>query len=83
MYQRQDYRGQTGYLSGFSHILRFILIRESGKLRFLTYYVLEKKPACCFVCFGFDACHRKTISMVSKRDLAGNDAIAKCRKTAR
>jgi hypothetical protein len=52
MYQRQDYRGQTGHLSGLSHILRFILIHESGKLRSITYYVLEKKLACYFVCFG-------------------------------
>jgi hypothetical protein len=52
MYQRQDYRGQTGHLSGLSHILRFISIRESGRLSHITYYVLEKKLACCFVCFG-------------------------------
>jgi hypothetical protein len=44
MRQRQDYSGQTGRLSGLSHILRFISIRESGKLRFITHYVLEKKP---------------------------------------
>jgi hypothetical protein len=43
MYQRQDYRGQTGHLSGLSRILRFISIRKSGKLWFLTHYVLEKK----------------------------------------
>jgi hypothetical protein len=52
MYQRQDYRGQTGYLSGFSYILRFISIRESGNVSNITYYVLEKKLACHFVCFG-------------------------------
>ena len=83
MRQRQDYCGQTGRLSGLSHILRFISIRESGKLRFITYYVLEKKPTQCFVCFGGNACHGKTIGTVTKRDLAVNDAIAKCRKTAR
>jgi hypothetical protein len=83
MYQRQDYRGQTGHLSDLSHILRFISICESGKLCFITYYVLEKKPAHWFVCFGCDLCHRKTSGMVSNRDLAGNDAIAKCRKTAK
>jgi hypothetical protein len=44
MRQRQDYSGQTGRLSELSHILRFISIRESGKLRFITHYVLEKKP---------------------------------------
>ena len=43
MRHRQDYSGQTGHLSGLSHILRFISIRESGKLCFITYYVLEKK----------------------------------------
>jgi hypothetical protein len=32
MHQRQDYRGQTGHLFDLSHILRFISIRESGKL---------------------------------------------------
>jgi hypothetical protein len=52
MYQRQDYRGQTGHLSGLSRILRFISIRESGKLNCITYYVLEKKLACYFTCFG-------------------------------
>jgi hypothetical protein len=44
MRQRQDYYGQTGRLSGLSHTLRFISIRESGKIRLITYYVLEKKP---------------------------------------
>ena len=78
MRHRQDYSGQTGHLSGLSHILRFISIRESGKLRFITYYVLEKKPAYWFVFFGIVLCRRKTIGAVSKRDLAGNDAIAKC-----
>jgi hypothetical protein len=83
MRHRQDYSGQTSHLSELSHILRFISIRESGKLRFVTYYVLGKKLAYCFVCFGGHVCHRKTIGTVSKRDLAGNDAIAKCRKTAK
>ena len=80
MHQRQDPLGQTNHLSGLSHILRFISIRESGKLRFITYYVLDKKLGCRF---GGNACHRKTTGTVSKRELAGNDAIAKCRKTAK
>ena len=43
MYQREDYRGQTDHLSGLSHILRFISIRESGKVCVIKYYALEKK----------------------------------------
>lgn len=68
MHQRQDCLGQTDHLSGVSHILRFISIRNSGKLWFITYYVLEKKPSYCFVRFGCNACHRIAIGTVGKRD---------------
>ena len=78
MYQRQHYRGQTGHLSDFSHILRFISIRESGKLCFVTYYVLEKKWLIVLSVLGVIHAIRKTICTVSKRDLVGYDAIAKC-----
>ena len=78
MYQRQDYRGPTVHLSDLSHILRFISIRESGKLCFVTYYVLEKKWLIVLSVFGVIHAIRKAICTVGKRDLVGYDAIAKC-----